>query len=141
MTVQYFTGTLSVLNCATCGMPFGITADFEGRRREDHTGFYCPLGHVQSYSVASDKEREIARLKEEIRTTENSRAFHAERARHNAEAAETARRQAAAARGVVTKVKRRLGKGVCPCCNRYFRDLHHHMTGQHPDWSKGDNPA
>lgn len=139
MSVQYFTGTLTVVDCARCGISFGITADFESRRREDHQSFCCPLGHTQSYSGRSDKEKEIARLQMEVVSKERSRAYHEEQAQRLSKSAETARRQAAAARGVVTKVKKRLGKGVCPCCNRYFRDLHQHMVGQHPDWAKDES--
>lgn len=38
------------------------------------------------------------------------------------------------ARGQLTKLKRRVSNGVCPCCNRSFADLHRHMTEKHPDY-------
>lgn len=122
------------LQCYKCGVVFGLEQGFQRQRLEDHGQFYCPNGHAQWYSGKTDKEQEIDRLSQELRIVTSSRDFHRSRAADEARAAETARRSAAASRGVVTKVKRRIKKGVCPCCNRYFRDLHQHMQGQHPDW-------
>lgn len=31
----------------------------------------------------------------------------------------------------------RIRNGVCPCCNRSFKDVHRHMKSQHPEF----NPA
>lgn len=39
-------------------------------------------------------------------------------------------------RGVVTKTKNRIGKGVCPCCNRTFVELARHIATKHPDYAK-----
>jgi hypothetical protein len=36
----------------------------------------------------------------------------------------------------VTKLKQRVANGVCPCCHRSFVNLHRHMAGQHPDYTK-----
>jgi len=49
------------------------------------------------------------------------------------------KRQKAAAKGQLTKTKRRVANGVCPCCNRTFADLSAHMHGQHPEY--GEVPA
>lgn len=45
-------------------------------------------------------------------------------------------RQLSAARGQVTRIKNRVGNGVCPCCNRSFGNLHRHMQTKHPGWKK-----
>lgn len=31
-----------------------------------------------------------------------------------------------------------VGAGVCPCCNRTFKNLARHMAGQHPGFTEGD---
>ena len=50
-------------------------------------------------------------------------------------------RRLSAQRGVLTRVKNRIIKGVCPCCNRHFADLSRHMQTQHPDFaSEGAAP-
>lgn len=46
-------------------------------------------------------------------------------------------RQIAAQRGQTTKLKNRIAKGVCPCCQRSFQNLKRHMESQHPDFSTG----
>ena len=47
-----------------------------------------------------------------------------------------ANRSRAALKGQVTKIKRRVGKGICPCCRRNFANLRDHMEDEHPDWSE-----
>ena len=44
-------------------------------------------------------------------------------------------RQLSATRGVVTRIKNRVGHGVCPCCNRSFGNVARHMADQHPNWA------
>lgn len=44
-------------------------------------------------------------------------------------------RQLRAQKGVVTRIKNRISKGVCPCCNRTFGDLERHMKTKHPDYA------
>jgi DNA repair exonuclease SbcCD ATPase subunit len=55
--------------------------------------------------------------------------------RRQRERVEAAERRGAAARGQVTKIKNRIGHGVCPCCNRTFENLHRHMASQHPTFT------
>lgn len=47
---------------------------------------------------------------------------------------ESERRAHAATKGQLTKTKKRIANGVCPCCNRSFANLERHMAGQHPDY-------
>jgi hypothetical protein len=62
----------------------------------------------------------------------------AERAQHDQTRADrdANRRQLSASRGQVTKIKNRVGNGVCPCCDRSFTNLRRHMSTQHPAWKK-----
>lgn len=123
---QTFAGVLTLVDCPACGVTFGITAAFEARRREDHRFFYCPNQHHMNYGESA-KEIELRQAKANLDWYQNRSD------RYKAEA-EFAQRSAAAIRGVVTKIKKRVSKGVCPCCNRHFADLHRHMQGQHPEW-------
>lgn len=47
-----------------------------------------------------------------------------------------AQRALRATKGRLTKTKKRIANGVCPCCNRHFVNLERHMTGKHPDYTK-----
>ena len=47
-------------------------------------------------------------------------------------------RSHSATRGHVTRQKKRAAAGVCPCCNRTFKQLARHMERKHPNYTKGD---
>ncbi len=61
--------TLALIECASCGLPFGITEAFQERRRNDHVGFMCPNGHSNVYSGKSKAEK----LQDQVEQ-ENARA-------------------------------------------------------------------
>lgn len=114
--------------CATCGIEIALLKSFVAQRRRDHQGFFCPNGHNLVFNAKSREEK----LAEELEAA-NARAEAAERMRR--EVAEQAARQVAAAKGQVTKLKNRVGNGVCPCCNRSFTNLQRHMHTKHPGFA------
>lgn len=129
MTTQTFIGTLTVLPCATCSMPFGITEQFRQLRESDHASFYCPSGHGMSYRGKSPIECERDALQSRLKVSERSERFYREQA-----AAE--RRSAAAQKGHRTRVLNLIARGVCPVggCRRNFTNVREHMATQHPDF-------
>lgn len=117
--------------CCNCGMQFAMPTEFNNIRRNDHKTFYCPSGHPQSYQQESEAEK-LRRDRDRLAQRVAERDDDVKRARERADAAE---RRSAAARGQVTKIKNRVGHGVCPCCNRTFGDLARHMTTKHPTFT------
>jgi len=113
-----YTGTLTVLDCAGCGLVFAMTWDFEARRREDHKTYYCPAGHENYFPHKTEAEQ----LRERLRIYRDQAA--------------TERRRAAAARGQRTRVLNLITKGICPVpgCRRNFTNVREHMSSQHPDY-------
>jgi hypothetical protein len=136
MTTQTFTGTLTVIDCPACGMPFGITTRFETQRRDDHTTFYCPAGHGQSFRGKSALEQERDRLKASRDRAVQSEQWWRRRA-------EQERRSAAAQKGHRTRVLNLIAKGVCPVagCRRNFTNVREHMATQHPDFHTHEEQA
>lgn len=130
--VQAF--TVIVCSYEGCGVSFALNDEYISARRDDHQTWYCPNGHPRYYPGENKLERE-QRLRQRA---ERAAANAQESARSHRAEAELQRRKAAAARGQVTKVKRRVGKGVCPCCNRSFVDLARHMAGKHPDYADSE---
>ncbi len=116
--------TLTVLDCASCGVVFAITDDLEQRRRADGKQFYCPNGHTNVF-----KESDVARLQRQLETAKRDGRFYEQRWQDE-------KRSKAAIKGQLTKTKKRVSNGVCPCCNRHFVDLERHMNGQHPEYGK-----
>lgn len=90
-------------------MPFGVTPDFERRRREDHQGFYCPHGHPNVYSKETEEEKLRKRLVAEQQQTRMERDQ----------------------RQKLERELERVKKGVCPKCNRSFKALERHMKTKH----------
>ena len=109
-------------DCITCGCIFGVPGGFTTQRRKDKKTFYCPNGHTMSYTESEEdklrRERDrltqrLAQKDDEIKDLENRRR---------------------AAFGQVTKLRKRIGNGVCPCCTRSFANLHRHMKTEHPNF-------
>jgi|HubBroStandDraft_2_1064218.scaffolds.fasta_scaffold82583_2 hypothetical protein len=115
--------TLTCLSCWVCGIEFAMPHIIERKRAEDGKAFFCPNGDKISYGPSLlDRERSRL-LRMEAQLT------------HERDQREAAERSAAAYRGQVTKIKRRVGNGVCPCCKRSFANLARHMEGQHPGFA------
>lgn len=123
MTQELRTLVLTLVECGHCGVAFGLSKDYQARRRNDHKTFYCPNGHNRYYPQQSREERlqdERDRLQRE-RDRQASKIDHLSRSR-------------AALRGKVTLLKRRAASGKCPCCSKRFSDLASHMHDVHPGY-------
>ncbi len=129
--MSYLSGATSieVIDCAECGMQFGMTDQFIGRRRDDGKTFYCPSGHSNYFGDTLAKKLK----REREHTAQLTARLDQERSESAAQA-----RRAAAARGQVTKIKKRIGSGICPCCNRSFEALAEHMKTEHPEFAESD---
>jgi hypothetical protein len=121
-----YTGLLHVERCPSCHVPFGIPVEMERWMREHpFTNRYCPNGHTWHYT----SETEATKLKRRVAALESD-------AQHQREQRQHAERRLVAAKGVQTKLKKRIANGVCPCCKRHFGNLHQHMTDMHPGYAK-----
>lgn len=118
------TGTLTLteITCANCGTHYAIDSFLQQKLKINATTFYCPNGHRQWYG-----EGEADRLKKENQTLRN-RVSWAETE------AEEAKKEKAALKGQLTKTRKRIANGVCPCCHRTFKQLAAHMDNKHPDF-------
>lgn len=119
--------TYVVIDCYSCHCLFAIPQDVNEELHNTGGSFYCPNGHRQHYVQSTERK-----LKEERdRTARLTARLDQERAR-----SEQLERSRSAVRGQLTKVKKRVANGVCPCCNRTFADLAQHMQAKHPDYVK-----
>ena len=116
----------------SCGMQFAVPAQWDRMRRNDHASFYCPNGHGQSYMAESEAER----IKRELDQANHNAQWNKERREAEQAAHQQTKHKLAATKGVVTRVKRRVGNGVCPCCDRSFGNLLAHMLTKHPEYHK-----
>jgi hypothetical protein len=119
--------------CWKCKIKFWMPDDLEevARRRGD-VQVFCANGHPGVFSgkdVQTELERERDRLKQALAQKDDE-------IRYQQGQREQAERRLNATRGVVTRIKNRVGHGVCPCCNRTFTDLQRHMHSKHPAYPK-----
>lgn len=136
----YVETTIHIIRCAGCSIDFGIGADFMARRRKDHGTFYCPNGDANVYNGPSDAEKRAAKAERELEAA-RALAQRESRRRQSAEAdARTSDYRARAAKGQLTKARKRMAAGVCPCCNRQFQNVLRHMAGQHPEFLEQVQP-
>jgi phage terminase Nu1 subunit (DNA packaging protein) len=122
---------MTAITCCSCGVRFDVPTEWYTARRNDHEWFYCPNGHRQHYTGKSEAERlrdELAREKHRAEQAQ-ARVEDLRRQRDHANA------RVSAHKGVVTKLRKRVALGSCPCCHRKFKDLRDHMRAEHPDWN------
>jgi hypothetical protein len=124
--------TIELQTCANCGITFGAPGFFLDKRRENHQTYYCPNGHSLWFPQQSDAEKAQAEAEKYKKLWKDEQRYASEvLSERNA-----AQKQLRAAKGQMTKLKQRVANGVCPCCHRSFVNLHRHMAGQHPDYTK-----
>lgn len=119
--------------CCVCATRFWMDNELYERRITDGRDFYCPNGHAQVF-----KETRADQLERQLLEERKLHQIQIESQRKRAEWAEQgekiAQRSAAAFKGQVTKIRKRIAHGVCPCCNRTFGNLAEHMQTKHPEW-------
>lgn len=116
--------------CCDCGVLFAMPASLIRNLRKTKRSFFCPNGHSQSYVGKTEAEKLREQLEAKERELERER-LRTNAARAEAQMAENSRR---VTKGHLTRVKNRIKHGVCPCCNRQFKNLQRHMENKHPDY-------
>lgn len=124
------TTTLVAETCYSCGVAFGMPSHLRADRLRDHKSFWCPNGHAQQYTGKTEEQR----LREQLDAARSLATRERERR-------QTEERSARAYRGHVTRLKRRLGAGKCPCCSQEFPDVAEHLAAEHPGYTVVDEHA
>jgi hypothetical protein len=126
--------------CCQCGVIFAMTESYKASRKKDKEYFYCPNGHAQHYtkSDADHLREELAQERHLREQVEADRTWWKNRSAEKDASLQAKERRLSAAKGQITKIKNRVGKGVCPCCNRFFSDLNRHMTSKHPTYAAAE---
>jgi hypothetical protein len=138
-----FAVTFTVLTCcnAECGVQWAMTDEYIARRRKDHAWFYCPSGHQQHYSGETPEEKRIRELEAEKEKFQRWHAGARQDATIEREARKSVERRLSATKGVLTRTKNRVARGVCPCCNRTVSQLARHMAAKHPEYTPAPTGA
>jgi hypothetical protein len=122
--------TLVEIQCANCITHFAMDEALQRRCRETGREFYCPNGHTNWY-----KDNELTRLRKE-REQLKQEAESARKQKLWAESQyQTEKQSHSATKGQLTKTRKRIANGVCPCCHRTFKQLASHMAHKHPGFA------
>lgn len=120
MTVRYDV-TLQDQTCGRCGLIFAAPNWWWREKRANGQGWFCPNGCSRVF-----KEPEVDRLRRRNDQLRSSLI-------HERDQREAAERSAAAYKGHLTKLRKRIDQGVCPHCKRSFASVMRHMASKHPD--------
>jgi hypothetical protein len=118
--------SMAIEECCSCSVVFQVPLSFQRRMRDLGGRFYCPNGHSQSYT------NNALSLAQEALAAERSRRDQAEGRAHAAES------EAAQLAATLSKTRKRIGVGTCPCCKRHFKALSKHMKCKHPKYREGE---
>lgn len=118
--------------CGNCGVHFGMDEGFKNARLKDKRSWFCPNGCSRVFTSKTEAEK----LQEELDQTKARLANSREQVEFQRQQKEKEERRVRAYRGVVGRFRKRVGNGVCPCCNRTFRQLSQHMAKKHPKYGE-----
>ncbi len=114
-----------VINCWSCTAPFAINSRLYRERQKDRKEFWCPsCGTGAVFSGETAEQRELRETKTAL-----------ERSERCLQQAETSAKEV---RKQYVKIRNRIRKGMCPCCNEVFPNLAQHMQAKHVDYGSND---
>lgn len=120
--------------CLTCGVVFGLSNSHQKQLIQTGSTYWCPNGHGQHYTARKQAEEQIKELQNKLSQEREAaeywrKSYYGEQEDHDG-----TKRRLSATKGALTKTKRRVGSGTCPCCSRTFKQLSRHMRDKHPDY-------
>ena len=139
------TTKLDTINCGECGGIYAIQERFRAQCYQEGKSWNCPYCRT-GWGYSNNNEN--AKLKRQLEAAEVEKKrlaqeveYQVKRKREAAAEARYFRSSRDGLKGVLSKMKKRVGRGVCPCCNRHFADLQRHMESKHPDVAHGACPT
>lgn len=126
MATTYLNLTIESLTCGVCGVAFGLEVTHHRRLIERRDWFYCPNGHHIQYSGES-----AAAKAERLQTALNNQTEQTRLARVDAQHARMLQDKAEEATRAAKAKVRRVKRGACPDCNRWFKNVADHMAEKH----------
>lgn len=125
--------SLTVKTCPTCFVIYAVPEELLTRKNNENGSWFCPNGHRLVFTKSELQKTQEALAKEK----ENSEYWRKRKSEVDAQN-DNLNRRLSAKKGQITKIKNRVGNGVCPCCNRTFQNLQQHMSKQHPEFKDGE---
>lgn len=126
-----YTGELTVTSC-WCGIKLAIPNSLYRRARAREVSVYCPLGHTFVF-----KESEADLLRKDLEQARKTTEWYSEALARTQADRDAADRSAAAYKGHLTRLRKKIASGICPVdgCRRNFTNVKGHIERMHPDWA------
>lgn len=136
-TTTALTLAIDAIKCGTCNVWFGIERGMLSNLRETGNWFWCPNGCRIYYF--EDENTKLRKEAERLRKTVEAEREYARSLRATNE---RVNRRLSAAKGQITKARKRAAAALCPVegCKRSFVNVAKHIETCHPDWHH-DHPA
>jgi len=111
-------------DCITCGVRYTVPLSMWEKQRE-RGGFHsCPNGHSQGWGEDATENAELRRERDRLK----------QRLAQKDDDIRGLENRNRAAKGQITRMKKRASAGTCPCCKRTFQNVATHVKRQHPDF-------
>src|SRR5258705_11332465 len=108
---KYATTIFQHTHCGVCHIEFYMpSSKYEGCINNGHN-FHCHNGHSLIFT-----DTEAQKLKKRLQ-------WATERGDRILRELESEQKSKAAIKGAMTKIKKRIAHGICPCCKRTFQNL------------------
>ncbi len=128
-----FSSSLKVIDCGGCGGTYALSSHFLDNRRKDGESWTCP--YCRQWMAYCENEND--RLKKDLERQKRSTAYQMREKENYLQQRNTLERSRNGMKGVLVREQKKLARvrrGVCPCCNRHFRNVQRHMDSQHPNY-------
>ncbi len=129
------TDTLKILECGVCHIKHAIPQDLHQRALTSGKNWHCPNGHVIGYNTSENDrlKKEVETLKSSLEHVKENNEWYSKRVGSLHTELTKQKHSNRALKAAKTKILNRVKNGVCPCCNRTFKNLQDHFKTQHPE--------
>lgn len=130
---------LTSMTCPHCAGVYALSQSYldEARRKGGFKQCWtCPYCKNSRGYGKSKHEEELELLQKKLAAAESSTKHYRELRDYAQKESAHFRKSRDGFKGQLAKVKKRVGHGICPCCNRSFEDLRRHMEAKHPGFQE-----
>lgn len=124
---------LTQIDCGNCGGSYAISERYRAKKAQEGGYWNCPYCQC-SWGYGDNNEN--ARLKRELELQKKRTAWAEQDTKLAKDRAARLDHSLRTTKGHVTRIKKRVSAGVCPCCKRTFKQLAAHMKTKHPTYGE-----
>lgn len=129
---------LEAFTCGTCGGAYALSARYIAERRANGGRWRCPYC-TGNATWGYDGQTEVEKLRKRLQIEEAAKERAQQRATELSRSVDHERKRVQGYQGALTKIKKRIGNGTCPCCQRHFVNVERHMASKHPEYAGAES--